>query len=64
MVQFGDAGLRPWLYPSLRACPLLELRHLRLKELHGLGLDIEVLDDKDNPISLEKLVEDKLSMIR
>ncbi|MBI4177889.1 DNA-directed RNA polymerase subunit beta [bacterium] len=35
-----------------------------MKELQGLGLDIEVLDDKDNPVSLEKLVEDKLSMIR
>ncbi len=35
-----------------------------VKELQGLGLDIEVLDEKDNPISLEKLVEEKLSMIR
>ena len=35
-----------------------------VKELQGLGLDIEVLDEKDNPISLEKMVEDKLSMIR
>ncbi len=35
-----------------------------VKELQGLNLDIEVLDEKENPISLEKLVEDKLSMIR
>ena len=35
-----------------------------VKELQGLALDIEVLDEKDNPISLEKLVEEKLSMIR